>query len=390
MFTLIQGGHVYAPENMGQKDILVCGDKIVKIEEQLQRFIDFLPIDKIIDAKGCIVIPGLIDSHVHFNGGGGVGYRKTRCPDIHISALTKAGVTTAIGCLGVDCNTKSFEGLLGKAQMLEVEGITTYVLTGGYHHNRVTLTGDVTRDIVFIDKIIGCGEIALSEERAVEISYEGLKQLTSETYLGGLIGEKAGVLVIHLGGGKKEASLVYKLIEDTDVPLEKIVITHVNRNQKILADALDFSKQGLNIDITAGLIPERAAHNSVKPSKALKWLLDSGAPLDRITMSTDGNGGRAIIDQQKNVVGIYKNEIDFLFSEMKALIHEEGVEMEKALPMITSNPSAIYRLKGKGTLAKGKDADVIILSQNLEIDTVIAKGKTVVVKGEALTKSFFE
>lgn len=390
MYTLIKGGEVYIPKYSGFKDILLYDDKIVKIGNDLDKLSDLLEINQIIKADNQIVIPGLIDCHVHFNGGGGVGYHSTRCPDIHLSALTKAGVTTAIGCLGIDCSTKSLEGLLGKAQMLEVEGVSTYVLTGGYHNDRVTITGNVTNDIVFIDKIIGTGEIALSEERAVEIGFEQLKQVASETYLGGLLGEKAGVLVIHLGSGKKQSSLVYKLIEETDVPLEKFVITHVNRNQKLLSDALEFSKLGLNIDITAGLKPGRAAHNAVKPSEALKWLIGSGASLENITMSTDGNGGRAILDNQKNLKGIYLNEINFLFEELKDLINEEGVELEKALEIITSNPSKIYRLYNKGFISEGKDADIVILSRDLEIDKVIAKGKTLVAKGKPLVKSLFE
>jgi hypothetical protein len=38
MFKLIHQGHLFSPEDKGIKDVLICGDKIVRIENNLYRF----------------------------------------------------------------------------------------------------------------------------------------------------------------------------------------------------------------------------------------------------------------------------------------------------------------------------------------------------------------
>ena len=51
--------------------------------------------------------------------------------------------------------------LLTATQGLVEEGLSAWCLTGGYHLPPTTLTGSVREDIVFIDRIIGVGEVAI-------------------------------------------------------------------------------------------------------------------------------------------------------------------------------------------------------------------------------------
>ena len=48
-----------------------------------------------------------------------------------------------------------------------------------------------------------------------------------------------------------------------------------------------------------------------------------------------------------------------------------------AISTITSNPAEILRLRGKGKIEEGYDADLCILDQELQLVEVIAKGNTV-------------
>ena len=71
---LIKNINVYAPEHLGNKDVLVIGDKIAKIEEAgCMPEIPYLTAEDIIDGSGKILTPGFIDCHVHILGGGGEG-----------------------------------------------------------------------------------------------------------------------------------------------------------------------------------------------------------------------------------------------------------------------------------------------------------------------------
>lgn len=63
MSILIKGGRVIDPANSIDevRDVLVCNGEIVKVEKDIED-----KAERIIDAKGKWVMPGLIDLHVHF------------------------------------------------------------------------------------------------------------------------------------------------------------------------------------------------------------------------------------------------------------------------------------------------------------------------------------
>ena len=76
--SLIKKAVVYAPECLGQKDVLLAGGKICKIGENLT-----VPASwdaEVIDGSGMLLLPGFIDSHVHVLGGGGEGGFASRTP----------------------------------------------------------------------------------------------------------------------------------------------------------------------------------------------------------------------------------------------------------------------------------------------------------------------
>ena len=91
--------------------------------------------------------------------------------------ILSAGVTTVIGLLGFDAISRNVAGLLAKARALTKEGITAYIYTGNYGIPTKTLTGKVSTDIVFINEIIGVGEIAISDHRSSQPTVEMLKEI---------------------------------------------------------------------------------------------------------------------------------------------------------------------------------------------------------------------
>ena len=121
MLYLLKNADVFAPEHLGIKDILICGRKIASVRPEIT---SDLPEIQTRDLKGAMVIPGLIDLHVHVTGGGGEAGFSSRVPECRISELVQSGVTTVLGLLGTDTVTRSLENLLAKVRSLEEEGIT--------------------------------------------------------------------------------------------------------------------------------------------------------------------------------------------------------------------------------------------------------------------------
>ena len=125
MISIIKGCTVYSPDYIGKKDILIAGGKIEGIYDPVEYEDNFFDI-QIINAQDKIMFPGFIDCHVHIMGGGGEGGYHTRTPEIQLSTLTKAGITSVVGCIGTDGTCRSMRSLIAKAKALKEEGISAY------------------------------------------------------------------------------------------------------------------------------------------------------------------------------------------------------------------------------------------------------------------------
>ena len=81
MLTLIENGEVYAPEFLGRSSMLLIDGKIGRIGEIDYSAVEALGLEsERIDARGCIVTPGLIDPHEHLLGGSGENGFSTQSP----------------------------------------------------------------------------------------------------------------------------------------------------------------------------------------------------------------------------------------------------------------------------------------------------------------------
>lgn len=376
MFTILKNGYCFSPDYMGKKDILIVYDKIAVIADEI-------PPDKygeveVIDCRQCLVCPGIIDQHVHITGGGGEQGPVSRIPEIMFSEIIEAGITTVVGVLGFDSITRNIAGLLAKARSLEAEGLTTYIYTGSYGSPTETLTGRVLTDIVLLDKVIGVGEVAIADYRSNHPSLEDLRTLASEANAGGMLGGKAGVMHIHLGDGKEGLDSLFRLLNESDFPIEMFVPTHINRNPALFEQGMELWRRGGNIDLTAG---ETAGYSI---GEAFTRLWENNIDLNRVTVSSDGNGS------SDNDAGI--NSINQLFKDLVSCVLDKKMDFADIIRTVTINPAKVLKLyPQKGCLLPGSDADILVLKQkDLTIHRLIVKGQVAVKGRQAVIKGKFE
>ncbi|MGM0841252.1 MAG: beta-aspartyl-peptidase [Bacillota bacterium] len=390
MLTLIQNGEVYAPEFLGKKDILIVDNKIGFIEDKIEPPHQFVEI-KIVDATGKYVVPGFIDSHVHIMGGGGEGSFRTRTPEIQLTQATLAGITTLVGVIGTDGTTRTMASLVAKAKGLEEEGITCYAQTGSYQVPLKTLTGKIEDDIILVDRIIGVGEVAIADHRSSQPTVNELTKIASAARIGGMLSGKSGIVNVHVGDSHDHLKLLQEIVDTTDIPIKQFYPTHINRNAHLFEAGIQYAQRGGYVDFTTSTIPQFLEDGEVKCSKALKRMLDAGVPVEQITYTSDGQASLPNFDGDGELIGLQIGQVSSLYSEVKDAVLEEGIPLETAIKVITSNPAKILKLKQKGHVEVEKDADLVLLDKDtLEVKTVFAKGKLMVENGEAVVKGTFE
>lgn len=308
-----------------------------------------------------------------------------------MSKITVNGITTVVGCLGTDGVTRHMESLLAKARGLEFEGISAYIYSGSYAIPTSTITGCIRKDVIIIDKVIGAGEIALSDHRSSQCTITEFQKLAAAARVGGILSNKAGVVNVHLGDGKTGFKFLNEIVKSSEIPVTQFIPTHVNRNLELFEESLLWAKQGGYMDITSGVNPASGATRSIKPSKAAKTALEKGVPLENILMSSDGNGSMPLFDEKGQIQGLLVASLSSLWEETRDMVVQEGIDLENAIKIITSNIAKALKLyPNKGRLQALADADIVIIDEDINIKHVWAKGQRMVENGKPVVFGTFE
>lgn len=385
---LLENADLYTPARAGRNDILIAGGRIERVEPNLRVSESYCDV---FDASHLVAVPGFIDGHVHAAGGGGEGGYATRTPELQLSDAIRGGVTTIVGCLGTDGVTRSPANLLAKARGLEEEGISTFIYTGYYAVPVQTITGSIERDLLLIDKVVGVGEVALSDHRSTQPTFDEFVRVAAEARRGGMLSGKAGVVNVHVGDGCRGLSMLKRCVQETEIPASQFLPTHINRNPRLFEEGTAWAKAGGFVDLTTSTVPAYREEGEVTCAAGLRAMLEAGVDPAHITFTSDGQGSLPRFDEAGRLCGLDVGRVTSLFVAVRDAVQRECVPLDVALQVITVNPARILKLRRKGQVAAGADADLVLLTPDaLEIRGVIAKGDWLMKDGEAVAKGTFE
>ena len=339
MMKLIQNIDVYAPQHLGKKDVLTINDKIVKIKDAGSISADgFLSEAEIINGEGLLLTPGFIDSHVHVLGGGGEGGFANRTPEATMEGLTKFGVTTVVGCLGTDGIGRDMCALVAKTKGLNEQGMSAYCYTGSYQIPVRTLTDSIVKDIMMIQEIIGTGEIAISDHRSSQPTFEEFARVVADTRLGGVLSGKAGIVNVHLGDSPRCLDLIERVVDETEIPASQILPTHINRNEMLFGKSIEYALKGGAVDFTGNEDIDywETICDEVRVCNGIKRMLDAGVNPDtrvRDLTSEEVKKISAVIDETQVVEGDLRREIQLNIKRLKEIGCYRGIRHRKGLPV---------------------------------------------------------
>ena len=369
MLKLLSNAQVFAPEDLGLRHVLVGGGRIIAVSDKKDGLAAVHTSE--FDLQGRRLIPGFIDGHAHVTGGGGEDGFSTRVPPVPLGQFTRAGVTSVVGVLGTDDTTRDTRSLLAQTRALREEGLGAWCHTGGYHVPPVTLTGSVRDDIVYLDPVIGIGELALSDHRSSQPTRDELLRIASDAHVAGMISGKAGIVHLHLGDGERGLDLVRQCLQLSELPARVFNPTHVNRRKALFEEAIELARGGSTVDITA--FPVADDEDAWAADVALLRYLESGAPADRVTISSDGGGCLPVFNEQGEMLQMDIGRPSSLVETLQALLGK-GRALDQVLPAFTSNVADILRLNDRGRIREGDAADLIVLDEKNEISDVMIAG----------------
>jgi beta-aspartyl-dipeptidase (metallo-type) len=261
-----------------------------------------------------------------------------------------------------------------KVKSLRAQGVSAWMYTGAYQVPPPSITGNIMKDIILFEEIIGVGEVAISDHRSSVPSVAELARIGAQARVAGLLGGKAGIVNLHMGDARDPFRPIHEVVAGSQLGYKQFLPTHCNRNPWIFEDAKEYGKRGY-VDITTSSFPY-FPDEEIKPSKALKLLLDSGVPAGHITFTSDACGSLPGFDPEtgklvKMEMGVPSSNL----REVKDAVNQEGIPLEMALQPVTANPADILKLPGKGYVKEGYDADLLLLDPELNIVSVWALGK---------------
>ena len=396
MTVLIKNGRVIDPTNDldEPKDLLIDKGKIKALESPGKINIGTGEKPSIIDAKDCVVCPGLIDMHVHFREPG-FEYKETiesGCRSAAAGGFTSVAVMPNTNPVN---DTRSVtEHLLSLAK---TKGIINVYAIAAITRN---LAGERLSEMADLKD---AGAIAFSDDgrpvmnnelmrRAFEYSKMFKLPLIQHSEMldlteGGCMNE--GIVSTELGlkGMPAEAEdiMVYRDIALLEKTGGRLHVAHISSKNSV-----DLVRQAKSrgLSVTCEVAPHhftltdeavRGYDTNTKMSPPLRTISDvdaikKGLKDGTIDIIATDHAPHDIVDKQVEYqnacFGIVGLETALPLS--LKLVDEKILSMSELIKKLTSTPAGIFNLSS-GYLSLGNDADILIFNPNFEYSIDISK-----------------
>lgn len=394
MKTLIKNGLIINHDSSKKANILIENDKIVKITDEI------LEADKIIDAKNMLVMPGLIDMHVHFRD---PGYEYKDDINSGSECAVAGGVTTALPMANtnpVNDNAVITRDMIEKAKkrglidLLPIGAITKQLKGEG-----ITEMGDM----------ISAGAVAFSDDGLPVSSSDVMRAaLEYSKHFGSFVIShcedcsmcRSGVMhegkVSAILGLKGMAREKEEIMASRDMLLAKLTGGHIHIAHVSSEYSLKLIKRAKEdgINVTCEATPHHFSftdeclmdyNTNFKMSPPLREESDKLAIRNALkdglidVIATDHaphNVDDKFTEFDKASFGILG--LQTLIPLTLKLVEEDVINLNDMVRLTSFNPAKILNLKNKGEIKEGFLADIAIIDPNLEYmyDEFLNKSKS--------------
>ena len=345
MSLLIKNGKIYQNGTLIKKNILIKGHKIEKITSQ------DLKAEKTIDAKNKIIIPGLIDSHVHFREPGA-----THKEDFLTGSMAAAagGITTILDMPNNDPPTTNLQRLEEKRQLAKKSIVNYGFHFGSTNDNMADIekAKDVASVKVYMD--FTTGDLKLDD-------YKILKKIFTSNKIVAVHGEDENII---------------KALELIQHSKNHLYVCHVSSKEELHYIKKEKIKNKVFVEtcphylfLTAKDVNQLGNFAEMKPG--LKTKEDQNALWEGIhngkvdTIATD----HAPHTKEEKMQANYPYGVPGCETMLPLLLNalnNKKIDLKKIVQLCCENPAQIFKIKNKGHIKEGYDADLAIIDLSLE------------------------
>lgn len=388
MRTLIKGGRIVNEGRVFEGAIVIDDTKIVDVIEGRN-----VPQDSsyasVVDAKGCYVLPGIIDTHVHFREPG-----MTEKADIESESRAAAagGVTSYFEMPNTVPQTTTIEALEDKFQRAAKSSHVNYTFFFGATNDNVALFDklDVHR-IPGIKLFMGSstGNMLVDRDEALNRIFASAKlpimaHCEDTTIINRNMEEAKNAwgddpqVSLHALIRSEEACLASttKAVELAKKHHARLHVAHIST-----ADELELippctiqGKAGMiTAEATVGhlyftMLDHERLGARIKVNPAIK------SPVDQFMLRESLNDGRIFTIATDHAPHLLSQKqggcvkaasgmpmIQFSLPTMLELVDQKVLSIERMVQLMAHNPATLFEVRNRGFIRKGYQADLVIV-----------------------------
>ena len=399
MKILIKNGRIIDPDSKMDQvaELLIENDKIAAVEEKIEE-----EADRVVDAEGCYVMPGLIDMHVHLRDPG-LTYKEDIITGARAAA--RGGVTTVlampntkpvmddpsrvayvknkakdyarVNVLQVGAITKGMKG----EELSDIEGMVKAGVPAISEDGKSVMNAQLYKEAMLIAKkmdipvLAHCEDIHMvnggcmnEDENSRKFGLPGISNAVEDTIVARdiIISRDTGCH-LHLCHCSTEASMILlKLAKERGIPVTGEVCPH---HFTLTSD--DMVKDDTNYKMNP---PLRTPKDVEALKKGLKEDVFDVISTDHAPHSSDEKN-QSMLKAPFGIVGL-ETSVALTITE---LVDKGWLTPMQMAEKMSYNPARILHLDDKGSLKKGKTADVVIIDPEeeytIDVRQFVSKGK---------------
>jgi len=343
--TLMINGKILEEGKLVEKNLLLENHKVRDIIDHT------VTVDEIIDVKGNVILPGIIDCHVHMREPG-----LTHKEDFFTGSKAAAcgGITTFLDMPNSNPPTTTIQALDEKRK-LAAKSIVNY----GFHFgstpdnlSEITEAKNIASVKVYMDATTG--NLLVDKDESLTSIFRNAKRIS--VHAEGASVEKAINIFKSLDNKKKRLYLCHISTE------EELKIIKKHKKANIFTEVTPHHLFLTNEDDKDGFTKMKPSLKTRQEQDAL-WSAVNKGLVD--TIATDH--APHTVEEKKGENPPYGVPgIETILPLLLNAVNEEKLTLQRVVELTSQNPARIFNLKDKGHIKEGYDADFVIVDMNKE------------------------